>query len=136
MYTGTRDYILIYYSLRIFVKTYLYSWNQYLLKWRCRSEAGGLKISFKYKLIPAQNFNILPQLPISCKEVVIHDQKYFFLNFSATLTRSIRIGTSSSGPITVANAWFELMPKIAIATAIASSKSLEEAVKLTATVCP
>jgi hypothetical protein len=37
------------------------------------------------------------------------------------------IGTSRRGPITVANACFELIPNMAIATAIASSKSFDEA---------
>ena len=50
------------------------------------------------------------------------------LNFNATLTRAIRMGTSRSGPITVARAWFEEIPKIATATAIANSKSLLAAV--------
>ena len=50
------------------------------------------------------------------------------LNFNATLTRAIRMGTSRSGPITVAKAWFEAIPKIATATAIANSKSLLAAV--------
>jgi len=34
------------------------------------------------------------------------------------------MGTSSKGPMTVAKAWLELMPKMATATAMARSKSL------------
>ena len=49
------------------------------------------------------------------------------MNFRATLTSRIKTGTSRSGPITVAKAWPELIPKMAMATAIASSKSLEAA---------
>jgi hypothetical protein len=37
-------------------------------------------------------------------------------------------GTSTSGPMTVANATSDAMPKIAIATAMASSKLLPDAV--------
>ena len=44
------------------------------------------------------------------------------------MTRPISTGTSTSGPITVAKATFDLMPNTAMATAIASSKSLLAAV--------
>ena len=63
---------------------------------------------------------------MSCQEVSF--LKNLPLNFNATLTRAIRMGTSRSGPITVAKAWFEAIPKIATATAIANSKSLLAAV--------
>ena len=42
------------------------------------------------------------------------------------------MGTSMSGPMTVAKAWPEFMPNKATATAIASSKSLDAAVNETA----
>ena len=48
---------------------------------------------------------------------------------SATLTRPIITGTSTSGPMTAANAAPESMPNTATATAIASSKLLLAAVK-------
>jgi hypothetical protein len=57
--------------------------------------------------------------------------KYFFLNHKATFTRIINTGTLTSGPITVANAAGELIPKTVIATAIANSKSLLPAVNAT-----
>ena len=47
---------------------------------------------------------------------------------SATLTSPISTGTSTSGPITAANAAPLSMPKLAIATAIASSKLFDAAV--------
>ena len=50
------------------------------------------------------------------------------LSQSATFTRPISTGTSTSGPITVANATCEPIPKTATATAIASSKLFEAAV--------
>jgi hypothetical protein len=52
------------------------------------------------------------------------------LNQKATFTRPISTGTSTSGPMTAANAWPESMPNTATATAIASSKLFEAAVKL------
>jgi hypothetical protein len=48
---------------------------------------------------------------------------------SATLTRPMSTGTSTRGPITAANAAPLWMPKLAMATAMASSKLLEAAVK-------
>jgi len=55
--------------------------------------------------------------------------KYFFFSQRLTLTRLIKAGTSTNGPMTAAKAWPELMPKTATATAIASSKLLLAAVK-------
>ena len=55
--------------------------------------------------------------------------KYFFWNLSATFTREIRTGTSTSGPITAAKASHELMPNTTTVTAMASSKLLLAAVK-------
>jgi hypothetical protein len=55
--------------------------------------------------------------------------KYFFRNQRAAFTKLIIIGTSISGPITVANASFDANPKTATATAIANSKLLLAAVK-------
>ncbi len=52
-----------------------------------------------------------------------------FLIFRATLTRLIKTGTSTSGPMTVAKASPEWMPNTATATAMASSKLLLAAVK-------
>src|SRR5512140_62261 len=46
----------------------------------------------------------------------------------ATFTRPMRTGTSTSGPMTAANAAPLWMPKLAMATAIASSKLLDAAV--------
>lgn len=60
--------------------------------------------------------------------------KYLFLKRSATFTSIINTGTSTSGPITVANAAGEFIPKTATATAIANSKSLLPAVKATVVV--
>ena len=54
--------------------------------------------------------------------------KYFCLNFKATDTSNISIGTSTRGPTTVANASLEARPKVAIDTAIANSKLFEAAV--------
>src|SRR4030042_1808553 len=54
--------------------------------------------------------------------------KYFLLILNATLTRLISTGTSTSGPITAANAAPWLIPKTPTATAIASSKLLLAAV--------
>jgi hypothetical protein len=48
--------------------------------------------------------------------------KYFLRIHSDTFTRPIKAGTSTSGPITAAKAWPELMPKTATATAMANSK--------------
>src|SRR5690349_22848025 len=55
---------------------------------------------------------------------------------SATLTRPISTGTSTSGPITAAKAAPWEMPKVATATAMASSKLLDAAVKESVAVCP
>lgn len=44
--------------------------------------------------------------------------KYLVRNRKATLTKLIRMGTSTKGPMTVAKTWSELIPKIATATAI------------------
>ena len=52
----------------------------------------------------------------------------------ATLTRPIITGTSMRGPMTAANAWPELRPKTATVTAMASSKLLLAAVKLSVAV--
>ena len=54
--------------------------------------------------------------------------KYLPLKYSATFTRLISTGTSTSGPITAAKAAPELIPNTATATAIASSKLLLAAV--------
>src|SRR3546814_3342958 len=50
-------------------------------------------------------------------------------DLNATPTRRMRTGTSTRGPMTAAKATGEARPKAAIATAIASSKLLPEAVK-------
>ena len=54
--------------------------------------------------------------------------KYLRWNNNARLTKAIITGTSTSGPITAANAAPELMPNTDTATAIASSKLFEAAV--------
>jgi hypothetical protein len=51
------------------------------------------------------------------------------LKYSDRFTRLINAGTSTSGPMTVAKATAELMPKTPTATAMASSKLLLAAVK-------
>ena len=56
-------------------------------------------------------------------------EKKLSLNHSATVTNPIMIGTSTKGPITAAKAAPELIPNTAIATAIANSKLLLDAVK-------
>ena len=61
--------------------------------------------------------------------------KYFFRKKKATLTRPIMTGTSTRGPITAAKASPELMPKMAIATAMASSKLLLAAVNDNVVAC-
>ena len=61
--------------------------------------------------------------------------KYFLLNQRATFTMLISTGTSTSGPITAANACPESRPKTATATAIANSKLLDAAVKLNVVDC-
>ena len=53
---------------------------------------------------------------------------HFPLIHSETFTSAINAGTSTRGPITVAKATGEAIPKTATATAIASSKLLEAAV--------
>ena len=55
--------------------------------------------------------------------------KYRRWKNSETFTNPIITGTSTSGPITAANAAPELMPNTDTATAIASSKLFEAAVK-------
>ncbi len=72
------------------------------------------------------------QIPIRASTV---KGKYFLLNQKATFTRLINTGTSTSGPTTAAKAWPESIPKIATATAIASSKLFEAAVKLKVVDC-
>ncbi|WP_274427969.1 hypothetical protein [Desulfosarcina sp. BuS5] len=69
--------------------------------------------------------------------VALVNGKCFFLNHRDTFTRLIRTGTSTSGPITAANATPELIPKTATATAtaMASSKLLDAAVKLRVVDC-
>src|SRR3546814_6878276 len=52
-------------------------------------------------------------------------------NQKATLTNRISTGTSTSGPMTAANATGDARPKAAIATAIASSKLLPAPVNAT-----
>ena len=54
--------------------------------------------------------------------------KYLFLAQRDTSTRPIITGTSMSGPITAAKAAPLSIPKVATATAIASSKLFEAAV--------
>src|SRR4030042_6315628 len=61
--------------------------------------------------------------------------KYFLLNHKATLTRLIKTGTSIRGPMTAAKAWPESIPKTATATAMASSKLFDAAVKLNVVDC-
>lgn len=61
-------------------------------------------------------------------QFIIHSENNFLFNHSDTLTKPIKTGTSTSGPTTVANATGELIPKTAIATAMASSKLLPDAV--------
>ena len=56
-------------------------------------------------------------------------QKYFSRIHNDTFTREIRTGTSTNGPMTAAKAAPWWIPKVEIATAIASSKLLEAAVK-------
>lgn len=58
--------------------------------------------------------------------------KYLLLKYNARLTRLISTGTSTSGPITAAKATPESIPKTAMATAMASSKLFDAAVKLRA----
>ncbi len=59
---------------------------------------------------------------------ILFGLKYLFFNQRETCTKPINTGTSTSGPMTAANAAPELIPKTAIATAIASSKLLLAAV--------
>ena len=64
-----------------------------------------------------------------CIAPLFFHSKYRFLNHKATETNPTIIGTSTSGPITAANAAPELIPNTPIATAIANSKLLLAAVK-------
>jgi hypothetical protein len=64
----------------------------------------------------------------TCFENWYYQIKYFFLNKKATLTKPIITGNSTSVPMTAAKASPELIPKIAIASAIANSKLLLAAV--------
>ena len=70
------------------------------------------------------------------EDKICYEAKYFFLNQKATLTRLIKTGTSTRGPITPTNASPEFIPKIAIETAIANSKLLLAAVNDKAVDCP
>mgnify|MGYP007050500022 CR=1 FL=1 len=54
--------------------------------------------------------------------------KYLSLKRNATFTNAINTGTSTNGPITAAKATPELIPKTAMATAMANSKLLLAAV--------
>ncbi|MNJ00906.1 hypothetical protein D3C73_1603650 [compost metagenome] len=56
------------------------------------------------------------------------------MSHKATPTSEISTGTSTKGPMTVANATGEARPKVAMATAMASSKLLLAAVKASAVV--
>jgi len=58
----------------------------------------------------------------------VFNAKYFLWKNNATLTSEINTGTSTSGPITAANASPECKPNTPIATAIANSKLLLAAV--------
>ena len=62
-------------------------------------------------------------------------RKYLRLNQIATFTRLMSTGTSTSGPMTAANACPESIPKTATATAIANSKLFDAAVKLKVVDC-
>ena len=55
-------------------------------------------------------------------------EKYFCRKRKATLTRLMRTGTSTKGPMTAAKAYPDCSPKTATATAMASSKLLLAAV--------
>ena len=72
------------------------------------------------------------QMRKPCEDFLICCQvlfaNHFFLNQNATFTNPIITGTSTSGPITAAKASPELIPKTAMATAIANSKLLLAAV--------
>src|SRR5208283_4479753 len=57
-----------------------------------------------------------------------YQSDHLFRQRSATVTRPIKAGTSTSGPTTAANAAPEWRPKTPTATAIASSKLLPAAV--------
>ena len=61
--------------------------------------------------------------------------KNLFFIKKEVFTKLMRTGTSTRGPITVAKACGESMPKTEIATAMASSKLLDAAVKLKVTAC-
>ena len=61
--------------------------------------------------------------------------KYLRWNKSAKFTSAIMTGTSTSGPITAANAAPELMPNTDTATAMANSKLFEAAVNDSVAVC-
>src|SRR5690606_30459900 len=65
---------------------------------------------------------------------VTRSPKYFRWKYSATFTSAISTGTSTSGPITAANAAPCAIPNVPTATAIASSKLLLAAVNDSVTV--
>jgi len=72
-------------------------------------------------------FVIAHSLPPGLHTLPLFPPYHLFLSQRETFTSPINTGTSTSGPITVANAAGEAMPKTAMATAIASSKLLDAA---------
>ena len=87
------------------------------------SEISGAKLKLKFEICFAEIMKGF------CAKLYAAAKKYFFWSHNETFTRLIKTGTSTRGPITAANASPELIPKTAIATAIASSKLLLAAVK-------
>src|ERR1700746_1786732 len=79
--------------------------------------AAGVRVAARHRLDTGAT-------PASCET-----GKYRRWKYNATLTSEIMPGTSTSGPITAAKAAPELMPNTDTATAIASSKLFEAAVK-------
>ena len=78
--------------------------------------------------MPVEYKQTKPSITEGFLSFVVRIQNHFFLNRKATLTRAIMTGTSTNGPITAAKASPELIPKMAIATAMANSKLLLAAV--------
>ena len=87
---------------------------------------GVWKVGFKPQLLMREYLTRRGAAKLKSDQV--SEAKYRFRNLRATPTSRISTGTSTRGPITAAKAAPWLIPKVAIATAMASSKLLEAAV--------
>src|ERR1035437_7397259 len=86
---------------------------------------GCFRIEIVHRVTPLSQTLCVRQVATSVNTPPNH----FRLSQRATFTREISTGTSTSGPMTAAKAAPWWMPNVAIATAMASSKLLLDAVK-------